>query len=102
MTHRSPALLLLALTAAAPAQASLELARTRICLGCHAVDQTLVGPSFKAIAARYAGQRDAAPRLAEKIMRGSKGGWGAVPMPANPAVSADEARRLAEWVLGLR
>lgn len=86
----------------APAMASPELARSKICLGCHAVDKSLVGPSFKAVAQRYAGQPDAAAKLAEKIILGGKGAWGAVPMPANPKVTPEEARKLADWVLGLK
>jgi cytochrome c len=82
--------------------ASPELARSKICMGCHAVDRKLIGPSFKDIAARYAGQPEADARLAEKIVKGSASAWGAVPMPANPKISADEARQLAAWVLTVK
>ena len=37
----------------------------------------------------------------EKIVKGGAGVWGQVPMPANPQVSADEAKTLAKWVLGM-
>ena len=37
--------------------------------------------------------------LADKIMKGGSGVWGAVPMPANPQVSPAEAKQLAAWVL---
>lgn len=84
------------------AYASPELARSKICMGCHAVDRKLIGPSFKDVAARYAGQPDASARMAEKIVKGSAGAWGAVPMPANPKISADEARQLAAWVLSVK
>ncbi len=99
-----PVLILAALLlqAPSPALASAELARSKICLGCHAIDKQQIGPSFKAVAQRYAGQPDAAAKLAQKIMNGGKGVWGAVPMPANPKLTADEARRLAEWVLTVK
>lgn len=84
------------------AHASPDLARQKLCLGCHQVDRKLVGPAFKDVAARYAGQKDAAPRLAERIIHGGSGAWGAVPMPANPKVSAEEARQLTAWILSLR
>ncbi len=99
------ALILTALSlplAPVPASASLELARSKICLGCHAIDKSQIGPSFKAVAQRYAGQPDAVVKLAGKIQNGGKGVWGAVPMPANPKLTADEARRLAEWVLTVK
>jgi cytochrome c len=94
------ALPLLAALAAAPAAwASPELAQQKTCIACHAGDKKLVGPSYKDVAARYAGQPGAADKLAEKIVKGGVGVWGAVPMPANPKVSAAEARQLALWVL---
>ena len=83
----------------APAFASAELAKAKNCLACHAVDKKLVGPSYKDVAAKYAGQADAAATLAEKIQKGGVGVWGQIPMPANPQVSADEAKTLATWVL---
>ena len=94
---------LLAVLAANPgAWASPELAQQRTCIACHAVDRKLVGPSYKDVAAKYAGQPGAANLLAEKIVKGGVGIWGAVPMPANPKVSAAEARQLANWILAMR
>ena len=90
---------LLVFGAANGAIASPELARAKNCLACHAVDQKLVGPSYKDVAAKYANDKDAEARLARKIHEGGSGVWGVVPMPANPQVSADEARALAKWVL---
>jgi cytochrome c len=82
-----------------PALASPELAQKKNCLACHASDKKVVGPAYKDVAAKYAGQKDAADKLAEKIMKGSSGVWGQVPMPANPQVNAAEAKQLATWVL---
>ena len=90
---------------AGPALASMELAQKKSCMACHATDKKLVGPSYKEVAAKYAGQKDAAAQLAERIQKGSvplKGNWGAVPMPANPQVSPAEAKQLAAWVLSLK
>jgi cytochrome c len=91
--------LAIATIVASPAFASPELAQKKNCLACHATDKKVVGPSYKDVAAKYAGQKDAADKLAEKIMKGSSGVWGQVPMPANPQVSAAEAKQLAAWVL---
>jgi cytochrome c len=100
-----PLLAAIALTAllhAPAALASAELARSKICMGCHAVERKLIGPSLKDVAARYAGQQDASAMLAGKIVKGSAGAWGAVPMPANPKITPDEARQLATWILSLK
>jgi hypothetical protein len=36
-----------------------------------------------------------------KIRGGSRGAWGAVPMPAQSHVSSEDAEQLAVWVLAL-
>ena len=78
-----------------------DLARARQCLGCHQVDARRVGPPFTAIAARFGGQPGARDYLADVIRKGSTGQWGAIPMPAQPRVSATDAQRLAAWILSL-
>lgn len=83
----------------APAMADLALAQSKNCLACHAVDKKLVGPAYKDVAAKYAGQKGAVDKLATKIMKGGSGVWGPVPMPANPQVSEAEAHTLVKWVL---
>ena len=92
----------LAAVIAAPAFANADLAQKKSCLACHAADKKLVGPSYKDVAAKYAGQKDAVAKLAEKIQKGGVGVWGQVPMPANPQVNADEAKQLATWVLSTK
>ncbi|MFN3987025.1 MAG: c-type cytochrome [Rhodocyclaceae bacterium] len=87
------------LLAAAPAFADADLAKAKNCMACHAVDKKLVGPSYKEVAAKYAGQADALEMLAGKIQKGGSGVWGPVPMPPNPQVNDDDAKKLAEWVL---
>ena len=86
----------------APAFASKELAQSKNCLGCHAVDKKMVGPALKDVATKYAGNTAAPAMLATKIMAGGSGVWGAIPMPANPQVKDAEAKQLADWILGLK
>jgi cytochrome c len=90
----------LGVLSAAPAfaDAGADLAKAKNCLACHAVDKKLVGPSYKDVAAKYAGDKAAAGKLAEKIQKGGVGVWGQMPMPPNQ-VTPDEAKKLAEWVL---
>ena len=87
---------------ASPAMAQMELAQAKNCLACHAVDHKVVGPAYKDVATKYAGQKDAVDKLASKIIKGGSGVWGAVPMPANPQVSEAEAKKLAAWVLTVK
>lgn len=89
----------LTVAAVAPAMADQALAQSKNCMACHSVDKKVVGPAFKDVAAKYAGQKDAAAKLEAKVMKGGGGVWGPVPMPANPQVSEAEAKKLVAWVL---
>jgi len=79
--------------------AQADLAKAKNCMACHAVGTKLVGPAYKDVAAKYAGQKGAEDKLVQKVMKGGAGAWGPVPMPANPQVSEAEARSLVKWVL---
>ncbi|MEJ6002981.1 c-type cytochrome [Paucibacter soli] len=97
------ALAAVAATLAAPAAfANAELAQKKNCMACHALDKKVVGPAYKDVAAKYAKDKDAAAKLADKIIKGGSGVWGPVPMPANTQVSPDEAKKLAAWVLTVK
>ena len=89
------------LLSAAPAFADEALAKAKDCLACHSVDKKLVGPAYKDVAAKYKGDAGAAAMLAEKVQKGGSGTWGQIPMPPNPQVNADEAKKLVEWILSL-
>lgn len=84
---------------ATPAMADMQLATSKNCMACHAVANKLVGPSFKDISAKYAGQADAPEKLVTKVIKGGGGVWGAIPMPANPQVSPADAQKLVAWIL---
>ena len=86
----------------APAWASPDLAQKKNCLACHQINQKVVGPSYKEVAQKYAGQPDAVAKLVPKVIKGGTGVWGAVPMPANPQVSEAEAKQLVQWILSLK
>ena len=94
--------LVAAVSITAPAFADQALATAKNCMACHAVDKKLVGPSYKDVAKKYAGQKDAADKLAVKVIKGGSGVWGAIPMPANPQVNDAESKKLAAWVLSLK
>ena len=82
-----------------PALADLALATAKNCMACHAVDKKLVGPSYKDIATKYAGQADAVDKLAGKVVKGGSGAWGPVPMPANAQINDADAKKLVAWIM---
>lgn len=79
--------------------ASNELAAQKNCLACHSVQQKIVGPAFKEVAAKYRNTEGAEQKLIKKVRGGSTGAWGPIPMPPNPNVSEAEAAALVRWVL---
>jgi len=93
--------------AADPAAASAAAAQDPVqrllgdnaCLSCHGVDQKIVGPSFREVAARYAGDTGASARIAGKIKAGGAGNWGSIPMPPHAGLSDAELAQLAAWIL---
>ncbi len=84
----------------APVHASPELAAKSKCMSCHQVDKKVLGPSFKDIAAKYKSDKTAEAMLADSMTKGSKGKWGAIPMPAQKISPAD-AKALSKWILTL-
>ncbi|MBU3612572.1 cytochrome c, class I [Polynucleobacter sp. MG-27-Goln-C1] len=75
------------------------LAKQNACLGCHAVDKKVVGPSFQAVAKKYATDPTASAFLKNKILKGGSGSWGVVPMPANTKLSDTDVSLLTSWIL---
>lgn len=81
------------------AMANADMAKAKNCMACHSVANKVVGPAFKDVAAKYAGQKDAEDKLTQKVLKGGSGSWGVVPMPANTQINEAEARTLVKWVL---
>jgi cytochrome c len=84
---------------AADAPRGFVIAKSNACLGCHTLDRKLVGPSFQQVAARYKDNTQAEALLARKVKDGGSGVWGAIPMPAHPAMSDADIRTVVDWVL---
>ena len=79
-----------------PKPAVLGLLQSNNCLACHGMDNKVVGPGFKEVTAKHAGKTD---YLVNKILQGSAGVWGSIPMPAQNLKPAD-AKAIAEWLAG--
>jgi len=84
----------------AAAHAQLALAQQKGCTACHAVDKKVVGPAYHDVALKYKTQKNAVDYLSQKVLKGSVGVWGPVPMPPN-AVTEAEAHQLAQWIVSL-
>jgi cytochrome c551/c552 len=70
------------------------LAQSEGCMICHAVDQTRMGPSFKDVAAKYAGDPDASMTLLAEL----RNGQGHIKVVA----SKSELQQIIAFVLAVR
>ena len=75
-------------------KATIALMQKNGCMGCHAMDTKVLGPSFSAIAQKYPGKVE---YLTGKIKVGGGGVWGAIPMPAQ-ALPESDAKIIAAWL----
>lgn len=82
-----------------PSGNAMAIARGNACMGCHAIDRKLVGPSFQQIAEKYKGQPQASAQLEKKVKSGGSGVWGPIPMPSHPRMNDADIRTVVAWVL---
>jgi len=87
---------------AAPAAASEALLKKYNCTACHAIDKKVVGPAYKDVAKKYAGNAGAEKMLVEKVKKGGSGTWGQVPMPPNPTVPDGDLNTMVKFILQLK
>jgi cytochrome c len=78
-----------------------KIMEERYCSGCHDMAKKMVGPSFNDVTKKYAegDKKVNAEKLSIAISKGGKGVWGATPMPANAAVTADELKTITNWLV---
>jgi len=95
-------LMLAGQASAADAKAAEALAQKSGCLACHSIQQKILGPAYKDVAAKYKGDKSAEAKLIAKVKAGGSGVWGPIPMPANsPQVKDEDIKTIVEWILAL-
>lgn len=80
----------------------LEKVKGSDCTSCHMVQRKIVGPSYSDVAEKYESTEENVTMLAEKVVQGSVGNWGEVPMPAHPGLSEEDAKDMVRYVLLLK
>ena len=93
-----------ALLFAGAASADLDLAKKSGCLGCHKIEGKGAGPAWKDVGTKYAAMADGKASILHSIKNGSEGKWNAMmkKMPAQGRVSAENAGKLADFILSLK
>ncbi|HYD33742.1 MAG TPA: c-type cytochrome [Methylophilaceae bacterium] len=96
-------LMLAGQASAVDAKAAEALAQKSGCLACHTVNNKVVGPSYKDVAAKYKGDKNAEAKLIEKVKKGGSGVWGPIPMPPNsPHVKDQDIKTIVQWILTMK
>jgi cytochrome c len=83
-------------------QKGLALVAKSNCLTCHKVNEKLIGPAYKDVANKYAGNDTAVTHLAHKVISGGKGVWGDVMMTPHPELSEADAEQMVKYILLLK
>ena len=72
------------------------------CLTCHKIDTKVIGPSYADVAAKYPAPDANIDTLANKVIKGGSGHWGAVAMAGHPQISMDDAKTIVKYILTLK
>ncbi len=89
-------------TASADADKGLDLIAQSDCLTCHKVEEKVVGPAYRDVANKYAGEPGIVDSLASNIIHGGAGNWGQVPMTPHPALAKEDAQTMVKYILSLK
>ena len=71
------------------------------CKSCHKQQEKLIGPSYTDIARKYKPTETNVNIIAQKIIRGGSGVWGAVPMAPHANIPLADTRKIARYILSL-
>ncbi len=85
-----------------PLEEGKSLVEGADCLACHKINEKMIGPAYQDVAAKYENTPENIDALGEKIIEGSSGVWGNVPMAAHPGLSKENAKLMATYVLSLK
>lgn len=83
------------------------LAKASGCFACHSIEKKVLGPGWKDVAAKYAGDKAAGKaHLLTKVAKGGKGVWAdagitAAMPPYSPRVSDENIEKLVDFILAL-
>ena len=90
--------------AAISQEEALALAGKGNCLACHKIESKVVGPAWKAVAAKYKGDPNAAATIADHIKKGGSFGWkfGTMPARGGSKISDADVAKLAGFIAGLK
>lgn len=82
--------------------AGFQLMKRSDCFNCHAVNRKRVGPPLLEVSRKYRDKPDALEASAKRVLGGSTGVWGKIPMIPHAQHTLEEAREMVAWIYSLR
>lgn len=80
-----------------------KLIETSGCRGCHANEKMGLGPSFKAIAAKYSpADKRIQAALTDKVLYGGSGVWGEQAMPTHQHIGKEKIQKMVKWLFTIK
>ena len=86
---------------ASPASGKDLLAKSG-CLGCHAVDKKIVGPSYTDVANKYRSVKGAEDKITAHVLNGGGGVWGQIAMPPHKHIPEADIRSMVRFILAAK
>jgi cytochrome c len=80
----------------------LTLIAQNDCLTCHKVEEKLVGPAYREVAAKYENTPANVTMLAGKVIKGGSGNWGPTAMSPHSQLSQEDAEAMVKYILLLK
>lgn len=88
--------------ATASTDKGLELIGGSDCMACHSIDNKIIGPAYKDVAAKYENTQANIDSLASKIKHGGSGNWGNAMMTPHPDLADADAKEMVKYILSLK
>lgn len=83
-------------------QEGLALVAKSDCFSCHKINQPAIGPSYVSIAEKYTNNAEIIDLLSGKIINGSVGVWGQIPMPPHSNLTKQDTEKMVKYILLLK
>jgi len=80
----------------------LELIGSSDCMACHSIDNKIIGPAYKDVAAKYEATDANIDSLVAKIKKGGSGNWGNAMMTPHPDLPDADAKEMVKYILSLK
>jgi cytochrome c len=91
-----------ATAATADVEKGLDLIAASDCLTCHKVEEKLVGPAYREIAAKYPNNQATIDTLSSRVINGASGNWGQLVMTPHPQISKEDAQTMVKYIMSLK